>query len=163
MSIIKRITLVILSIAILFGAGWGAYKVISHFFSTKSSGGASIATPDPVELKKYLQMKEWVQNTKDWKLKDADMDGLTDETEKKLGTNPNKEDSDGDGLLDGEEANNFHTNPLKSDTDGDGITDFKEVENGTNPLGAGKIDWYKINPSSRVVSSTVSAASTTTE
>jgi len=37
---------------------------------------------------------------------DADRDGLTDERERALGTDPNKADTDGDGYLDGEELSN---------------------------------------------------------
>ncbi len=36
-------------------------------------------------------------------------------------------DSDGDGLLDLDELNNYRTNPYLSDTDGDGFSDFDEV------------------------------------
>jgi len=48
---------------------------------------------------------------------DSDMDGLPDDLEKRLGTDPNKADTDGDGYNDGE-----------------------EVKNGNNPLGAGKLE-----------------------
>jgi hypothetical protein len=44
---------------------------------------------------------------------DSDQDGLPDDMEKRFGTNPNNNDSDGDGYLDGEEVKeNF--NPLGS-------------------------------------------------
>ncbi len=42
-------------------------------------------------------------------------------------------DSDGDGLLDSEEAA-LGTDPNLADTDGDGFDDGQEVEDGTNPL-----------------------------
>lgn len=58
---------------------------------------------------------------------DDDGDGLTNEQEKILGTNPANKDSDGDGLEDGKEINSFKTNPLKIDTDEDGLTDYIEV------------------------------------
>jgi len=47
-------------------------------------------------------------------------------------------DSDNDGLSDQEEAV-LGTNPLKADTDGDGYGDFTEVDNLFNPLGAGAL------------------------
>ncbi|MBU0646963.1 hypothetical protein KKC67_02695 [Patescibacteria group bacterium] len=46
------------------------------------------------------------------RMTDADKDLLSDEMEKKLGTNPNKADSDGDGYKDGSEVNSGY-DPLK--------------------------------------------------
>jgi len=59
---------------------------------------------------------------------DSDGDGLTDEQERILGTDPHNPDSDGDGLTDGEEVNKYKTNPLNADTDGDGLKDGQEVK-----------------------------------
>ncbi len=58
---------------------------------------------------------------------DPDGDGLTNDEEKKLGTDPHKADTDGDGLSDGDEVNRYHTNPLSVDSDGDGLSDGDEV------------------------------------
>jgi len=58
---------------------------------------------------------------------DADLDGLSDAQEKQLGTDPNKSDTDGDGLLDRQEVNIFKTDPTKADSDGDGVKDIDEV------------------------------------
>ncbi len=70
---------------------------------------------------------------------DSDQDGLTDEEEKSLGTNPNLPDSDNDGLFDREEVKVYGTDPLNPDTDGDGYKDGDEVKNGYNPKGPGKL------------------------
>lgn len=70
---------------------------------------------------------------------DSDQDGLTDEAEVKLGTNPNNPDTDGDGLTDREEAKVYGTDPLTVDTDGDGYPDGAEIKNGFNPKGSGKL------------------------
>ena len=43
-------------------------------------------------------------------------------------------DSDGDGLLDGEEANKYKTDYNKADTDGDGLNDRVEIIIGSDPL-----------------------------
>ena len=64
---------------------------------------------------------------------DADADGLNDYWEFKYFPNDLTKlsangDFDGDGLMDGEEAN-LGTDPTKADTDGDGLTD--KVETGT--------------------------------
>ncbi|MCP4994321.1 MAG: calcium-binding protein [Gammaproteobacteria bacterium] len=64
---------------------------------------------------------------------DTDGDGLTDDEELQLGTDPNNADTDGDGLNDGAEVQ-LGTNPLGVDTDGDGLNDGAEVQLGTNPL-----------------------------
>ena len=67
--------------------------------------------------------------------KDSDGDGLTDEEEAKLGTDPFNKDTDGDGLTDGDEVKTYKTNPLNPDTDFDGLKDGEEVLTyKTNPL-----------------------------
>lgn len=53
---------------------------------------------------------------------DSDGDGLSDEREAVLGTNPQERDSDADGVLDGQEALDA-TDPLAADTDSDGVAD----------------------------------------
>lgn len=58
---------------------------------------------------------------------DTDNDGLTDEKEAQLGTDPMDPDTDGDGLQDGEEMEAYDTDPLDPDTDGDGLTDGQEI------------------------------------
>ena len=70
---------------------------------------------------------------------DADMDGILDETEKKLGTSNKDFDTDHDWLSDYDEINKWKTDPTKKDTDGDGFSDGREVMNDFNPLGAGKL------------------------
>ena len=68
-------------------------------------------------------------NNSDW-----DGDGLTNEQELILGTNPYNWDTDGDGLSDYYEWLTFGTHgadPLKYDTDGDGLSDRQELELGT--------------------------------
>jgi formylglycine-generating enzyme required for sulfatase activity len=66
---------------------------------------------------------------------DIDKDGLSGAQETGLGTDPNNPDSDGDGLTDGQEANQLGTDPKRKDTDGDSLSDGKEVNDlGTSPL-----------------------------
>ena len=57
---------------------------------------------------------------------DSDEDGLTDDEEAELGTDPNDADSDDDGLADGNEVT-LGTDPTSSDTDGDGFLDGEEL------------------------------------
>ncbi len=65
---------------------------------------------------------------------DTDGDGLTDDEEAELGTDPEVADTDGDGLDDGAEVNDYGTDPTTDDTDGDGLTDGDEIDAGTDPL-----------------------------
>ena len=68
---------------------------------------------------------------------DCDGDGITNELEEQLGTDPYDPDSDDDGLNDGDEVNVHGTDPLDSDSDDDGLNDGDEVNvHGTDPLNA---------------------------
>ncbi|NHJ03873.1 MAG: hypothetical protein EAX90_03555 [Candidatus Heimdallarchaeota archaeon] len=69
---------------------------------------------------------------------DPDEDGLNNQAEALLGTDPFNPDTDGDGLTDGEEVlfvndgsvegqDGYGTNPLDPDSDNDGISDGAEV------------------------------------
>ncbi len=70
---------------------------------------------------------------------DTDGDGLTDDEETALGTNPASVDSDNDGLTDREEVKVYLTDPLNPDTDADTYPDGVEVKNGYDPKGPGKL------------------------
>lgn len=66
---------------------------------------------------------------------DTDGDGLTDQEELQLGTDPKNPDTDGDKLTDGEEVKVYKTDPLNPDTDYDALTDGDEVyKYKTSPL-----------------------------
>jgi hypothetical protein len=72
---------------------------------------------------------------------DTDNDGLPDNLESQICTDPNDADTDDDGLLDGVEDANHNgvvdtdeTDPCKADTDGDTMPDGWEVSNGLDPL-----------------------------
>jgi hypothetical protein len=96
-------------------------------------------------------------NRPDFPGKDADNDGdhLSNWEEYLRGTDPTKQDTDEDGLSDGEEVNGIidadynsdkrpngfslktfpsgPTNPLKYDTDRDGFSDYIEIRDGSDP------------------------------
>ena len=78
---------------------------------------------------------------------DNDNDGLTDDEEGILGTNPNKADTDDDGLNDPvdncplfssvdttDTDGDGEGNPCDLDDDNDGLSDFDEAQVGSNPL-----------------------------
>ena len=87
---------------------------------------------------------------------DTDGDGLPDTTERYglngWHTDPNKWDTDGDGLSDGDEINTYGTNPLNSDCDDDGLADGQELlVYGTDPRkadtdGDGWLDPEDVSP-----------------
>lgn len=63
---------------------------------------------------------------------DNDGDGLSNGEEAEQGTDPTDPDSDGDGIDDGTELDQG-TNPNNSDSDADGLDDAAEQEAGTDP------------------------------
>lgn len=79
---------------------------------------------------------------------DKDTDGVSDEMEEWIGSDPHSDDTDNDGLTDLEELKLTGTDPVIPDTDGngvsdadedfdgDGISNLEEVRNGTDPLKA---------------------------
>ncbi len=81
---------------------------------------------------------------------DSDGDGLSDEMERRLGTDPFNPDTDGDGLTDGQEVLTYKTDPLNPDTDYDLLPDGDEVlKHKTDPLnrdtdGGGVYDGHEV-------------------
>ena len=71
---------------------------------------------------------------------DRDGDGLTNEQEVALGTNPKRADSDRDGLSDGMEVHETGTNPRDIDSDDDGLSDRQEASLGTEGVDADSDD-----------------------
>jgi len=64
---------------------------------------------------------------------DTDSDGLYDYEEAQKGTDADKKDTDGDGLSDYEEVRTWKTDPVNADTDGDGKSDGEEADEGYDP------------------------------
>jgi hypothetical protein len=79
-------------------------------------------------------------NATDPQKDDTDEDGLKDGAElNTYSTNPKSADTDSDGLNDGAEVNTHGTNPLVADTDGDGYADGLEVQLGSSPISASSV------------------------
>lgn len=64
---------------------------------------------------------------------DADDDGIEDTSEGFYGADPQKADTDGDGVPDGYEVYELGSSPALVDTDDDGLDDFLEAWVGTAP------------------------------
>jgi len=86
---------------------------------------------------------------------DPDDDGLTNDEEAALGTDPMHWDTDRDGISDYDEVHVHGTDPLDVDTDGDGVSDGAELRAGTDPLDP---DDYPPLPATGVVALALLAA-----
>ncbi|NJL97086.1 hypothetical protein HC864_04735 [Candidatus Gracilibacteria bacterium] len=64
---------------------------------------------------------------------DQDSDGAETIDEYNYQLDPLVEDTDADGISDGDELFVYHTNPSEDDTDGDGFTDGQEIANCFDP------------------------------
>ncbi len=149
------IGLIALVIIVLATGGWFAY---AKFF--KKSAGVNINATNtsqnnintnenvntnelninsPVNSNVNQNVNQEIVSPKPAENVDSDNDGLIDEEEIKLGTNPDLPDTDNDGLFDREEVMTFKTDPLNADTDGDGYLDGAEVKSGYDPRGPGKL------------------------
>ena len=135
------------------------------------NGDKKINSRDVIALMKYIidPVKFPIAGSVDPdELPDSDNDGIPDELEELLGLDGSTTDTDGDCLTDYQELCIVGTDPNKYDTDGDGISDSnddedgdglsnsKEIELGTNPIAADtdfdglsdgdEINTYKTNP-----------------
>ncbi len=107
----------------------------NHLSDTNAADAASDVDADGLTA---LQEYNGGVNSTDPNRVDTDGDGLSDDAERTFGSNPNLVDTDGDGLSDADEFR-LGTNPLSADTDGDGASDALEVRVGTNPVSAASV------------------------
>lgn len=106
----KKLLMVIVAVAI------GGFALVVFVFwpkaQTNPSAGFSVSSTSRVALREQEQAVFIASQLQ----KDSDGDGLSDEQEKKLGTDPHNPDTDGDTFSDGQEVLVFHSNPLKKNT-----------------------------------------------
>ncbi|PWB38454.1 MAG: hypothetical protein C3F02_03815 [Parcubacteria group bacterium] len=170
-SKIKKVIIVVIGVFLALGLAASAYVFIfnkprpaANIDVNALTNNANALTNSSDDNSNTLT-NQAPDNLVDPALLDDDGDGLTNDHERQLGTNPlladtdndrlfDKDeveiyrtnpllnDSDNDGLSDYDEAMIWFTNPLIADTDGDGFSDGTEVQNNYNPLGSGTIDQW---------------------
>ncbi len=133
-------------IIILIIVFWFGFWIYKQFLTGQRESGEIILNTESEEIELDNNVDEVSQiiepgiNVNSTAISsDTDGDGLSNEEEEILGTDPENSDTDGDGLSDREEVKIYHTNPLHEDTDLDGYLDGEEVEHGYDPLGDGKL------------------------
>ncbi len=102
-------------------------------FGMIGSGGTRSDEPENYDLTSYTVGDVQVVDPD----ADTDGDGLTDNLEEAIGTDPELPDTDGDGLSDYQEIYLTWTDPLLVDTDNNGISDANEDLDGD---GLGNLD-----------------------
>jgi len=157
----KKIFLAIIAVAVVLILGIGGYfawRQLSTPSTQVLESGPSISnvpaitvpeesvappeTEEPIDTSAVEAIMEEEAGVVDV---DTDMDGIIDDEELNLGTNPMKVDSDDDGLTDREEVKIYKTDPLNPDTDGDTYLDGEEARGGYNPNGSGKLFELPVN------------------
>jgi outer membrane protein OmpA-like peptidoglycan-associated protein len=112
---------------------WGVRADVRGAFASASSKGTVNSTID-VGIRYVIGANVPPSYSVSGGAKDSDADGLTDDEERRIGTDPYKADTDGDGLSDYQEVKEYKTDPLNPDTDYDGLKDGPEVfTHNTNP------------------------------
>lgn len=133
----RRSTYIILGILILLVLGGGAYFLLGPTDSPSQNQPASKLPK--VFLMKYFNTESCTQQALCGDTADPDNDGLQNYDEFVEQATPNDNDSDDDGLSDGDEVHIFKTNPLKKFTDPRpvaeemGYTDASQVKNDYDP------------------------------
>lgn len=101
----------------------------SREFVIETTDNGKTVISNPINI--YVDDEEYVHVD----YPDTDGDGIADVFEHIYSTDPNKFDTDSDGLNDYEELYLFGTDPLLADCDGDSLPDgFEVFQTGTDPL-----------------------------
>ena len=115
---------------LLDGIGWLIFEPTSSNICPTCDSNAALTTGEDDTV-----VGDGTQPGTDYEINDSDGDGLSDEFEEGIGTDPFNMDTDGDTLPDGAETddgiyvnNEFTgTSPLNPDTDNDGLDDNEEI------------------------------------
>jgi len=102
----------------------GENSVDDSVAESQNEGGTTAGVPD--EGSSISENTELTESPSENVDIDSDADGLSDDVELELGSNPLDSDTDGDGFLDGDD--HFPNDPLASrDTDNDGVSDSRDT------------------------------------
>ena len=114
------------------------FVLMLSFFLIQCGTSEEVAEEEPEEEAARLTDEMIERYGLDPDRPDTDGDGLTDEEEIfEYGTDPLVADTDNDGISDGDEVLVYGTDPLNPDTDGDGLSDGDEIyKYRTDPLSA---------------------------
>ena len=108
----------------------GVYELNSVYVTDDISGiDIELTDPDTDDdsISDWWEIENFTNGVEIIGSDDPDSDGLDNLGEWQHKTDPNKSDSDADGLTDGVEVNTHNTDPNNSDSDNDGLTDEAEV------------------------------------
>ena len=133
-----------LVLILLLAGGWYIYSsLFSSLGNIQDAGmGSFVDETDIIDNQNdnlEEEPEQFNENFIEEVLNDSDNDGLTNEEELAIGTDPNLVDTDGDSLSDREELEVYKTNPLNMDSDNDGYTDGEEIDMLRNPNGDGAL------------------------
>lgn len=127
------------AILVLAGIVWGGYYWYTHRDITVVNANTNTV---PININAIIpanintpetNTNTIPVNTSTVQYADSDHDGLSDDEETEVNTNPLKKDTDEDGLSDREEVRVYLTDPRNEDTDADGYNDGEEVANFYHP------------------------------
>lgn len=126
----RKIALIIAIVILAAGLAAGIWYIINKLTATDSADSGKVVE----QSEQYAAfVKQASVKFQAEAVRDADYDGLSNDEEQKLGTDPDMADTDKDGLKDWTEIKIYATDPLKADTDGDGVKDGAEVLRGSDP------------------------------
>ena len=139
---LKKFLLVLIIVIVVLFLLIGGYMVYSTYLrDNQNSGPAENNVNQTIENSPSVtnQTNAPVNQEPVEVIEDKDGDGLSDQEEKELGSDPKLSDSDQDDLFDLEEVRVYKTDPTNPDTDKDGFQDGEEVYNGFDPNGPGEL------------------------